>query len=304
MDIREIEVKQNYELKNMTTFKIGGCADFVYFPKTQQEFLLLLKELEEPIILGSCSNILISSNGIKNSVISTTKMTDFTIQGTKITADCGVKGGILAQKAKELGLSGFEFMIGFPGSIGGNIFMNAGAHGQCIADTIISVCVFDKINKEIKIINKDNLNFGYRKSIIQDGQYIVLSAEFELKKTEKENIENLMTRNIEFRKNIQPSLKNPNCGSVFKNPENDSAGRLLEKAGAKNFKVNDAQVWQKHANFIVNNGNATSEDVCELMYKMHQTVKEKYTIKLEPEVRFVGVKTQREEEILCTLTKK
>ena len=141
------------------------------------------------------------------------------------------------------------------------------------------------------------MKFGYRTSILQNGRYILLGAEFDLKKNSQEVIKELMDRNLEFRKNIQPSLATPNAGSVFKNPENDSAGRLLDKAGVKSFEINGVKVWEKHANFIVNTGDGTSEDILELIYRMYKQVKDTYTIELEPEVRFIGKRTKREEEI-------
>lgn len=293
----DIEVKENHPIKNLTSFKIGGNIERLYFPKTQQEFVHLLKTLKNPLIFGQWSNVLISSSGIKNDVISTSKLDKIEIKGTKVIVDCGVKGPMLSQKALEKGLSGFEFMIGFPGSIGGNIYMNASAHAQCISDYLTSVCVFDTIKKEVLVIAKKDLGFDYRTSILQKKPYIVLSAEFDLKKAPKEEIETLIKRNLEFRKTHQPTLALPNAGSIFKNPPNDSAGRLLDKAGVKDFLVGGAKVWENHANFVVNTGNATSEDVLELMLKMFEEVKNKYTLELSPEVKFFGEKSEREVEI-------
>lgn len=293
----DVEVKENYSVKNLTSFKIGGEVESLYFPKTQQEFAYLLKTLVDPIIFGNWSNVLISSAGIKGDVISTSKLDKFEIRGTKVSVDCGVKGQTLSQKALENSLTGFEFMVGFPGSIGGNIYMNAGAHAQSISDCLVSVCVFDMEKKEVLVLEKKDLGFDYRTSILQKKQYILLSAEFDLKKAEKSQIEALINRNTEFRKTHQPNLSTPNAGSVFKNPENDSAGRLLDKAGVKEFEAGGAKVWENHANFIVNTGNATSQDVLELMLKMYNAVRDKYTIRLHPEVKYFGKKSKREEEI-------
>lgn len=300
----QIELKENYEIKNMTTFKVGGVANAVYFPKNITELIYLLNNETNYIVLGSCSNILFSSQGYDGTIISTSKMSHFEINGTKITADCGVKGPIISKKAQEANLSGFEFMIGFPGSIGGNLFMNAGAHKQWISDTLIQVCVFDKNTNEIIYLSKSDLNFDYRYSTLQEGRYIVLSAEFRLEKENSDKIKELMNRNLEFRKDIQPALSYPNAGSVFKNPENDSAGRLLDKAGVKQITLNNVEVWSKHANFIINKGNATSEEILEAMYLMYSKVKEQYTIELKPEIRFIGKINKREEELCRILYKK
>jgi len=290
-------IKEDFEIKNLTTYKIGGKVKKVFFPETQSEFSELLREHPLAIVLGSCSNILFSSNGYDGELILTTELKQYEIRGTHVFAASGVKGPLLAQKTAEAGLSGFEFMIGFPGSIGGDVCMNAGAHGQCISDNLLQCCLFDKETKEIIYKKKDELDFSYRHSLLKSGRYILLHAEFDLKKGTQEEIKSLIERNLEFRKNIQPSLAYPNAGSVFKNPENDSAGRLLDKAGVKSFDLPRAKVWDNHANFIVNKGDATSEDILTLMVMMYNAVKNQYTIELEPEIIFLGNKTGKEEEL-------
>ena len=300
----QIECRENYEIKKHTSFKVGGKVNKVYFPKTQEELVFLLKNLKDYVLLGNCSNVLISSNGYNGHLILTTQMKHFEINGTRVIADCGVKGQLLSQKACEASLTGFEFMIGFPGTIGGEVFMNASCHGQCISDNLIRCCLFDKKKKEIIYKEKSEMGFEYRKSMLQDGEYILLGAEFELKKAPQEDIKALLDRNLEFRKKVQPSLAHPNAGSVFKNPENDSAGRLLDKAGVKEYDLENVRVWDKHANFVVNKGNATSEDVLEIMVKMFTAVKENYKIELAPEIIFIGDKTKKEEDLCKILYQK
>ena len=195
-------------------------------------------------------------------------------------------------------------MIGFPGTIGGEIYMNASCHGQAISDCVIRCCLFDKEKKEVIYKEKKEMDFAYRKSILQDGRHILLGAEFELQKSNKEDIQALLDRNLAFRKEVQPTLAHPNAGSVFKNPENDSAGRLLDKAGAKDFETENVKIWNKHANFIVNKGNATSIEILEMMHKMFTAVKETYRIELQPEVIFIGDKTKEEEKICKILYQK
>lgn len=300
----QVEFKDNYEIKKHTTFKVGGNVKKVWFPKTQDELVFLLKNLEDYILLGNCSNILFSSNGYDGDVILTTKMCDFEIKNTCVTADCGVKGPLLAQKACEASLSGFEFMIGFPGTIGGEVYMNASCHGQAISDCLIRCCLFDKEKKEVVFKDKSEMGFDYRKSMLQSGKYILIGAEFELKKADKEEIQARLDKNLAFRKDKQPNLATPNAGSVFKNPENDSAGRLLEAIGAKKIEMDNVKVFENHANFIVNKGNATSEDILSLMFKMFTAVKENYKIELQPEIIFIGDKTKQEEEICKILYQK
>ncbi len=295
-----MEIKDNFEIKNLTTYKIGGKVKKLYIPEKIEELTELLRTLDNYIILGSCSDVLFSSNGFDGNIVITTGLKNFEIRGTKVYAECGVKDPLISQKVSEASLSGLEFLIGLPGTIGGAVYMNAGAHGQCIADVLVSACLFDKETKEIVFKQNSEMDFSYRHSILHEGRYILLSAEFELAKQPIESIKELMDRNLTFRKTIQPSLANPNAGSVFKNPENDSAGRLLDKAGAKSFEMPNVKVWDKHANFIINKGNATSEDVLEMMVKMYQAVKDMYTIELRPEIIFIGNKTKKEEE-LCNI---
>ena len=304
MEHKDIKYFEDYELKKHTTFKIGGCARKVWFPKTEKEFAYLLSTLDNPVVLGGCSNVLISSAGIDRDVILTTGLRNFSIDGFTITADCGVKAPMLSIQAQKNGLSGFEFMIGFPGTVGGIIRMNASAHSQAVSDTCINAKVFDMKTKSVLELSKNELEFKYRSSILGKKNYILLSAKFELTPDDKDKIQALMDRNKEFRRNKQPNLTLPNAGSTFKNPPGDSAGRLLELAGAKTISHGAAKVWSGHANFVINTGNATSKDISHVINKMYNMVKEKYTIELEPEVKFIGIKDREEEELWNTILKK
>ncbi len=298
-----IEVIENFNAKNLTSFKVSGLISKAYFPKSAEELVYLLNTLETPLVLGNCSNILISSDGYNGDVIFTTKCNSIKVEDTKIYAECGVKGPMASKVAKDNCLSGFEFMIGFPGSIGGEIYMNASAQGQAISDFLVSATVFDMdLKKEIKL-SKEDLKFDYRHSICQDKNYVVISAEFNLQKDLQEKIDEKMQYNLNFRRNHQPSLALPNCGSVFKNPENNSAGRLLDSVGAKGFSVGNARVWENHANFIINNG-ATSLDILNLMLLMYNKVEETHNIKLKPEVIYIGNNSEKEEKIWKTLKQK
>lgn len=292
---------ENYELKNHTTFKIGGLAQRVFFPETIEQLCELLQTLHNPLILGNCSNVLVSSKGIEQDVILTSKLNKFEVSNNIITAQCGVKVPMLSKEAESHALSGFEFMIGFPGSVGGAVVMNASAHSQAVSDTFKTCRVFDIDAKKILELNKDEMKFGYRHSVLQEKNYTLLEVKFELRPLAKEEITAVMQRNLDFRKDRQPSLVLPNAGSIFKNPPNDSAGRLLEKAGVKGLREGGAQVWLGHANFIVNVENATSKDVSLLMNKMYNMVKDKYTIKLVPEVKFIGIKSKEEEDLWDTM---
>ena len=296
MRLHKLLIKNDFDIKIYTSFKIGGKIKEIYFPESLDD----LKDLPTAsVVVGNLSNTLVSSYGVDFPVFSTSKLDKITIDGTKVIAGAGVKGPKLAQTVAEYGLSGLEFMIGFPGSVGGEVYMNAGAHGQAVSDVLKSAIVKGE-EKDFITLNKEDMNFSYRHSICQDKRYIVLQAEFELMKRDVEEIKKQMSENLEFRKAHQPSLSLPNCGSVFKNPEGESAGRLLDSCGVKELKIGGAKVWENHANFIVNDGNATSTDVLKLMCEMKKRVKEKFNITLMPEICFLGHKN-KEEEKLCQI---
>lgn len=287
--LNTIECKENFDLKDLTTFKIGGKCCTVFIPKNEEEFLYLLKNIKDPLILGNCSNVIVSSLGVDKEVILTKKLNKYRVNNNEIEAQCGTKGAVLSNIALNSCLSGFEFLIGFPSSVGGAVFMNASCHGQQVSDFLVEVKVFDRTSQQIITIGNEKLNFGYRYSRLQDEDFILLRAKFMLKLGNREAIRSLMDRNLEFRHLRQPSLSLPNVGSIFKNPKSDSAGRLLERAKCKGLSKNGAKVWDRHANFIINeNSVATSKDVIKLMLEMKRRVKDKYTIDLEPEVKFVG----------------
>lgn len=298
-----INSEKNFDIKNLTSFKIGGNINEVFFPENIEEFTKILKDNSNIKVFGNLSNTLISTDGYDGKIILTTKMNSVKINSTQIIADCGVKGPKLSQIACENNLSGFEFMIGFPGSVGGEVYMNASAHSQCISDNLISVTCYTQNGEIVKYL-KDEMEFEYRKSRCSKDNLIVLQAEFELTAKPQEEIKAKMTENLEFRKSHQPLLNLPNCGSIFKNPPNESSGRLLDSIGAKEFVQGGVRVWENHANFIVNNNNGTSTDILELMYKMYTEVKNKYNIELQPEIIFLGGKNNKENEIWKILNKK
>jgi len=292
----QIELKENYDIGNLTTFRIGGNVDKLYLPQSKEEFLFALKENPEAKVFGNLSNTLISSDGVKETVVSTWKMNHSFIEDTYVYAESGMKGPFLAQKVAGLGLSGLEFLIGFPGTIGGEVYMNASARGQAISDKIVKVELYSH-EKGVFTLTKDEMEFGYRSSICQKKPYIVVAAEFKLDEDSKDEIKWRMEENKLFRRMHQPSLVLGNAGSVFKNPDGDSAGRLLDEAGVKGLSIGGAKVWENHANFIVNFNKATSSDVLELMLMMYNKVKEKFGIELKPEIVYLGGNNAREVEI-------
>ncbi len=295
-----MQIEKDFEIKNYTSFKIGGKIKRICFPETYDEFCEILKTEKNAKVVGNLSNTLISSDGYDGVLISTNKLNTVQFVENKVIAAAGVKGPKLAQIAADKGLSGLEFMIGFPASLAGAVFMNASANGQCVSDCLKYVKIFD--GQKVRTLTNDEMEFSYRKSVCQEKGYIVLEAEFELTKINPDIIKTKMSENLEFRKAHQPSLALPNCGSIFKNPENNSAGKLLDECGVKGLQKGGAKVWEGHANFIINTGNATSNDVLSLMCEMKNRVSEKFNIELLPEIKFLG--TNNEEEVeLCRYLK-
>ena len=299
-----IEVYNDFNAKNLTTFKISGIIKRAYFPKNKDELVHLLKILDNPLVLGNCSNVLISSYGVNRDVIFTKKCNNIDVLDDILSVECGANGIMASKVASESGLGGLEFMIGFPGSIGGEIYMNASAQNQCISDYLVCADIFDKSTKMVKTLSKEDLNFSYRHSICQDKEYVILSGTFMLPLTDKKIIKEKMDMNLKFRHEHQPSLKYPNCGSVFKNPENTSAGKLLDEIGAKTLTYGGAKVWENHANFIINQNNASSSDILNLMLLMYNKVNKEKHITLKPEVIYIGSNSKEEENIWKILNTK
>lgn len=286
----------NFDIKKSTSFKIGGKIARMYFPTSVEEFVEIKTKEPDAFVAGNLSNILVSSDGYDGTVICTKKMDSIKFDGNTVFAGAGVRGTKLAKLALEKELSGLEFMVAFPGSVGGEVFMNAGAHGQMIADVLKSAKVFCP-EKGVITLACEDMEFSYRTSVCQRKPYSVLEAEFLLTPASSEVIQEKMNENLSFRQNKQPSLTLPNCGSTFRNPEGDSAGRLLDAAGVKGLVSGGVHVWENHANFIINDGDGTSLDVLRLMDEMYSRVKEKFDIELKPEVRYLGGNNEEEVEI-------
>lgn len=286
------EVSLNIPLKEYTTFKIGGAAELFVCPKNLMELLIvigILKEENVPyMILGAGSNLLVSDKGVAGAVIKLGEGFDYAhAKNDYILAGAGVSLASLASEAKAKELTGLEFASGIPGSLGGAIFMNAGAYGGEMKDVISEVSYIDK-DGSVKTASCDECNFGYRQSIFQDGEKIIISAKFVLKKGNKDEILAKMRELNAKRKEKQP-LEYASAGSTFKRPEGHFAGALIEQAGLKGKSCGGAQVSEKHAGFIINTGGATAKDVTDLIAHVQKVVFEKFGIELEPEVKITGI---------------
>lgn len=296
-------LQTDFDIKKSTTMKIGGKIARFYTPETIDEFVQIMQKEPKAFIAGNLSNVIVSSFGYDGAVISTKKLNKIQVDGNKIIAGAGVRGTKLSKIALENGLSGMEFMIAFPGSIGGEVYMNAGARGQEIASILKIAKIYSPQDGLLELSNKE-LEFGYRTSICHKKNYSVLEVEFELLPKSRDEIQLKIDENLSFRKSKQPDLTIPNCGSTFKNPTGDSAGRLLDAVGVKGLKVGGMKVWENHANFIVNDGEATSLDALQLMFEMYKRVKEKFNIELKPEIIFLGGNNEKEVEICKILYQK
>lgn len=281
----------NEPMKNHTSFKIGGPCDLMLIPIRDDQILEALRIIKDNNlsyrIIGNGSNILVSDKGLREVVI---KLTDnfnrVEIDGTKIRAQAGVLLSKLSSLATKNSLTGFEEISGIPGGIGGAITMNAGAYGKEIKDLISKVKVINS-KLEIEVFSKEEMDFSYRHSRIQDEELIVLGAEFSLAKGDYDEIKSKVDDYTERRVSKQP-LELPSCGSIFKRPPGHFAGKLITDAGLKGYRHNDAMVSMKHAGFIVNVGNARCSDVVSVIDHVIEVVYQKFKVKLEPEVRIIG----------------
>lgn len=296
-EIREIvkgKILLNEPLAKYSTFKIGGPADIYIEPRNVDELLNLLRYLKEReidfVILGNGSNVLISDEGFRGAVINLEAGLNFIkVEGECVIAGAGVKLARFVDFCIENGFRGVEMLAGIPGTLGGAIIMNAGAYSGEISDYLVDVDVIRNLN--LVRLKKDECGFGYRRSKLTDD--VVVQARFKFPSGDIEEMKKIR-REILIRRNLSQPVNFPNAGSIFKNPPGDYAGRLIEQAGLKGVQIGDAQISEKHANFIINKGNAKAKDVLELINLAQSKVYEKFGVKLELEIRLIGFK---EEEI-------
>lgn len=284
------KVKTGELMEKHTTFRIGGPADFFVLPENVQEVqnvIGFLKEKGQPYyILGNGSNLLVSDKGYRGTIVCLSRMNGIEEKDGAIFAQAGALMSKIAAKALENSMAGFEFASGIPGSVGGAVVMNAGAYGGEMKDVIEEVTVLNEEN-EIVTMRNEELEFGYRTSVVMKRGYTVLSVKIRLEKGEKEKIKALMDELKERRTSKQP-LEYPSAGSTFKRPEGYFAGKLIQDSGLSGFRVGGARISEKHSGFVINGGDATAEDVNSLMQQVSDKVYEKFGVRLEPEVKRLG----------------
>lgn len=286
-----VEWELNSPLCRHSSFRIGGAADIALFPHSSDELcqvLMLLQEYEIPtLVIGNGSNVVFSDEGYRGVVIFTGKCRKIKIENDTVYADAGVSLSALASAARDESLSGLEFAFGIPGTLGGAVYMNAGAYGGSMRDVCVSSEYYDIEMCQRSILAGSEQGFDYRKSIYQDHpERIILGATLKLRKGNQNEIADAMGTYLQKRRSTQP-LELPNAGSVFKRPEGHFAGKLIEDCGLKGLTVGGAQVSKKHAGFIVNIGGATCEDVKHLIERIQTTVLQQTGVKLECEIRFL-----------------
>ncbi len=289
------KILKDAPLSDFTSFRTGGPADFIVIPNSSEEIgkiILLAKENKTPYyIIGNGSNLLVSDAGFRGIIIVMKEGRNgvsFEEKGDKtlVKAEAGCSLARLARVAAGRGLAGLEFAAGIPGSLGGAVYMNAGAYGGEIKDHIVSAEVMDTEGR-IFSMSRDELELTYRHSAIEDKNLIVLSATFELEKGDTDTILATISELNARRREKQP-LEYPSAGSTFKRPEGYFAGKLIEDAGLKGYSVGDACISEKHCGFVINKGHATSGQIRQLMDEVTERVFEKFGVRLEPEVRMVG----------------
>ena len=278
----------NESLKKHTTYGVGGNADLI-IPSNKIDLKNIMKiasDYDEKItILGSGSNVLISDKGIKGITVSLKGALDqVKVNGGKLYAECGARLGKVVKESIKYDLIGLENLVGVPGTLGGALIMNAGAWGGEISQYLKSVEVI--IDNEIQNLDSSDIEFSYRNSSFTKNT-ILLSANFELQKSNYSEIKKNLIKAQDGRKNTQP-LNKRSAGSLFKNPDGNSAGKLIDEAGLKGLSIGDAKISTKHANFLINDGKATSKDMLKLIKKVRNTVQEKFNVLLELEVKLIG----------------
>jgi UDP-N-acetylmuramate dehydrogenase len=283
-------VKSHENLKDHVYTKMGGKADILAAPATYDEIQKIVTYAEQNgitlTVLGNGSNVIIRDGGVRGIVLQTAGLTEMGIRDNLLYAECGAKIIDVSRYALNMELTGLEFACGIPGTVGGALYMNAGAYGGEIKDVLHSALAINK-NGQLVTLQGDELQWGYRKSVFASGEYIVLEANFVMTSGDALTIKAKMDELTYLRESKQP-LEYPSCGSVFKRPPGRFAGQLIQESGLQGTRIGGAEVSKKHAGFIVNADNATASDYIGLIHHVRATVKDKFGVELETEVEIIG----------------
>lgn len=285
----QLHPQENVRIAPYTSMKVGGPVRYLYQPSDGSELISALSEQNASgrkyLVIGNASNILFPDEGFDGSVIMTGGIRGISIDGNQITAMCGESLSSLSRFARDHAKTGLVFAYGIPGSVGGAVYMNAGAYGGEISDCFCKAVCTDRDGR-LHVLTKEDMHFSYRHSVLQEKELYLISATFSCDTGDTAQITAEMEKNMAARKEKQP-LEYPSCGSFFKRPTGHFAGALIEQAGLKGFSVGGAMVSEKHAGFVINTGNATYRDITALMETVQNTVFEKFGVRLEPEVRII-----------------
>ena len=287
----DMTMEREAPLSKHTSFRIGGPARRLAFPANREQLVILMGLAEscgvKPFLLGRGTNLLVDDRGLDTLVIKTAEHMTAVRQLDEVTleADAGILLNHLAVYAQQHGLSGLEFAHGIPGSLGGAVFMNAGAYGGEMSQVVTTVTVVNR-NGEIMELDNSTMEYGYRTSVIQNQSFVVTKVTFRLQPGDPEQIAAKMEELAIRRREKQP-LEYPSAGSTFKRPEGHFAGQLIMEAGLRGYSVGGAKVSEKHCGFIINTGNATAEDVKDVIWEVQRRVKERFHVELEPEIKFL-----------------
>ncbi len=286
-------ILKNEPMKNHTSFKVGGPADILIMPKSVKEIAYCVNYCMENnidyIIIGNGSNLLVKDKGIRGIVIKIAEnFNKVKIEGSRVRAEAGILLSKLSKTIMKESLEGFEFASGIPGTLGGAVYMNAGAYGGEMKDVVIGCKVIDD-KGNVVYLDKDKIDLGYRRSNIAEKGYIVLEVDIELTKGDYTEIK-ARTDELTKKRTTKQPLHLPSAGSTFKRPEGYYAGKLIEDSGLKGVRVGDAQVSDLHSGFIVNLGNASAKEVLELIRLVQKVVRDKFGVELETEVKIIGEK--------------
>lgn len=284
----DVEMLRDYPMSNYLYLKVGGEAERLAYPRTMESFLALLSRLRaegrKATVLGAGSNTIITEGGMDGVVVSTKRLRGVRFDGTSVEAECGAMLSSIMNNSIKRGLTGFEFAAGIPGTVGGSVYMNAGANGGEIKDAVREIYVW-RGGEEVKL-ERGEIDFRYRKSNLPPGS-VVTRAVFELSRGDARQSERNVREYLSYRNRTQP-VRMANTGSVFKNPPGESAGRLLESLGFKGMSVGGAKFSELHANFIVNFDGARADDVIELIERAKKAALERSSVRLEAEVEIMG----------------
>ncbi len=285
-----IEFTQNSLLSRHSTFRIGGPAALLVKPSDTDDLITAVEAADEAgvrsVVVGNGSNLLFADAGVDGAVIVTSEINDVDICRNRITAGCGVSFTRLAMFARDAELSGLEFAYGIPGTVGGAVYMNAGAYGGETSQVLVESRVYDGCSA--KVLSNAEHEFSYRHSVFAENKdLIVLEVTLELTEGNKAEISDKMNSFMTSRREKQP-LEFPSAGSTFKRPPNSFAGKLIEDSGLKGYSIGGAQVSEKHAGFIINRGDATADDVLRLVSHIKETVLKNYNIELECEIKYIN----------------